>query len=93
VNRISRTCPRLWKGFATESGQAIPTVYKNFGNKRRLLLDLINVTIHTRVPPAYDAVISQPTLGESGELSSKTSPFTPPRFGCSVGNCDPAMCN
>ena len=46
---------------ATEAGLAVPTVYKNFGNKRRLLLDLIDVTINTRVPPEYDAVISQPT--------------------------------
>ena len=46
---------------ATESGLAVPTVYKNFGNKRRLLLELIDMTINTRVPPEYDAVISQPT--------------------------------
>jgi AcrR family transcriptional regulator len=46
---------------ARESGLAVPTVYKNFGNKRRLLLDLIDMTINTRVPPEYDAVISQPT--------------------------------
>src|SRR5713101_5511007 len=48
------------EAIATESGLAVPTVYKNFGNKRRLLLDLIDQTINIRVPPQQEAVQAQP---------------------------------
>jgi len=44
------------EAIATESGLAVPTVYKNFGNKRQLLLDLIDQTINVRVPPQQEAV-------------------------------------
>jgi len=44
------------EAIAAESGLAIPTVYKNFGNKRRLLLNLIDQTINARVPPQQETV-------------------------------------
>jgi TetR/AcrR family transcriptional regulator of autoinduction and epiphytic fitness len=46
---------------ATEADLAVPTVYKHFGTKRRLLLDLIDATINVRVPPQLAAVLDQPT--------------------------------
>lgn len=46
---------------AAASQLAVPTVYKNFGNKRRLLLALIEQTIDTRVPAELEAVLAQPT--------------------------------
>jgi AcrR family transcriptional regulator len=48
------------EAIAGESGLAVPTVYKNFGNKRRLLLALIDQTINVRVPPKQDAVAAKP---------------------------------
>ena len=69
--RILEAARRLFreKGYANttmreialESGLAVPTVYKNFGNKRRLLLDLIDQTINSRVPPELETVLDQPT--------------------------------
>lgn len=46
---------------AAEADLAVPTVYKHFGTKRRLLLDLIDATINTRVPPQLEAVLEGPT--------------------------------
>ena len=46
---------------AAASNLAVPTVYKNFGNKRRLLLELIEQTINTRVPAELQSVLAQPT--------------------------------
>ena len=48
------------EAIASKSGLAVPTVYKNFGNKRRLLLDLIDLTINVRVPPQQESVQAQP---------------------------------
>ena len=69
--RIVETARRLFgeKGYANttmnviarESGLAVPTVYKNFGSKRRLLLELIDQTINSRVPPELASVIEQTT--------------------------------
>jgi AcrR family transcriptional regulator len=44
---------------ATEADLAVPTVYKHFGTKRRLLLDLIDVTINVRVPSQLATVIAE----------------------------------
>jgi len=49
------------EAIATESGLAVPTVYKNFGNKRRLLLDLIDQTINVRVPSLQKAAQAEST--------------------------------
>jgi TetR/AcrR family transcriptional regulator of autoinduction and epiphytic fitness len=46
---------------AAEADLAVPTVYKHFGTKRRLLLDLIDATINVRVPPQLAALLDQPT--------------------------------
>jgi AcrR family transcriptional regulator len=46
---------------AAEADVAAPTVYKHFGTKRRLLLDLIDATINARVPPHLAVVLSAPT--------------------------------
>lgn len=69
--RILEAARRLFrdKGYANttmneiarESGLAVPTVYKNFGNKRRLLLELIEQTIDSRVPAEFASVIQQTT--------------------------------
>ncbi len=69
--RILEAARRLFreKGYANttvneiarESGLAVPTVYKNFGNKRRLLLELIEQTIDSRVPAEFASVIEQTT--------------------------------
>ena len=46
---------------AAEADLAVPTVYKHFGTKRRLLLDLIDATINTRVRPQLEAVLERTT--------------------------------
>jgi TetR/AcrR family transcriptional regulator, regulator of autoinduction and epiphytic fitness len=46
---------------AAEADLAVPTVYKHFGTKRRLLLDLIDATINVRVQAQLSAVLDQPT--------------------------------
>jgi len=43
---------------AAEANLAVPTVYKHFGTKRRLLLDLIEATINVRVPSQLAAVVA-----------------------------------
>lgn len=67
--RILETARRLFarKGFgattvaeiAEESNLAIPTVYKNFGNKSQLLLKLIDQTINMGDPPKLELVLAQ----------------------------------
>jgi len=49
------------EAIATEADLAVPTVYKHFGSKRRLLVELIDETINVRVPPQLGAVLDQPT--------------------------------
>jgi AcrR family transcriptional regulator len=49
------------EAIASASGLAVPTVYKNFGNKRRLLLDLIDQAINVRVPPLQQEVEAEPS--------------------------------
>jgi len=44
---------------AAEADVAIPTVYKHFGTKRRLLLDLIDATINVRVPSQLATVVAE----------------------------------
>jgi AcrR family transcriptional regulator len=46
---------------AATAGLAVPTVYKNFGNKRQLLLALIDQTISRRVGGELAAVMDQAT--------------------------------
>lgn len=44
---------------AAEADLAVPTVYKHFGSKRRLLLDLIDATINVRVPSQLATVTAE----------------------------------
>jgi TetR/AcrR family transcriptional regulator of autoinduction and epiphytic fitness len=46
---------------AAEADLAVPTVYKHFGTKRRLLLDLIDATINVRVPSQLAGVVAEAT--------------------------------
>jgi AcrR family transcriptional regulator len=46
---------------AAEAGLAVPTVYKNFGNKQLLLKALIDDTINSRVGPEIAAVMGSST--------------------------------
>ena len=52
------------EAIAAESDLAVPTVYKNFGNKRKLLLDLVDESINVRVPRGYETLLSRPTPHE-----------------------------
>jgi len=66
---VPATCDTAIPGYAgatiaaiaTEADLAVPTVYKHFGTKRRLLLNLIDATINVRVPPQLAALLDQPT--------------------------------
>lgn len=46
---------------AAEADLAVPTVYKHFGTKRRLLLDLIDATINVRVPSQLAGAVAEAT--------------------------------
>lgn len=46
---------------AADADVAVPTVYKHFGTKRRLLLDLIDAAINVRVPSQLATVVAKET--------------------------------